>query len=461
MASEVRCRNGPLCPAAGTKRRGRGDPIPGYRRGSVTTNIAEALGVSLGGLAQKRGLIPRLPDGDRLLADAAVWMTGEYPDAVRWTRHHTTVEGETSLKVDLHPAAPPFVLTANDEGRVTATAETGVAGPGYHRFVGRVLERLGAELAIDWTDGDGATAFADRQTAERLYLSWLGPQLAKARVRVRRGDHRVSLGMPPGTSVTTDSALATVLGPRDEAWLDAAIGDPRVALSITPWWADATDGLYLLNRALVLMWLHVRWRTPAMEGEADLFDEVHRLLSRAYPFDPDLDFPWHAWTELTSLRGITDPMARQAANRASTTPEPDPPVGYRRDPVVISHEGWALEIPGSFAERRTAEEWWGGGTGRSITLAATATGNPDGSPMSAHEFIEQFAVELGPDAMSQRAGDVLGRARLMTDASSGVEVGILEGYSAVSGSGAAIRIEFDDPADWRWALEMWRSLAPG
>jgi hypothetical protein len=49
---------------------------------------------------------------------------------------------------------------------------------------------------------------------------------------------------------------------------------------------------------------------------------------------------------------------------------------------------------------------------------------------------------------------------LITDASSGVEIGILEGYAAVSGSGAAIRIEFDDPADWQWALDTWRSLGP-
>ena len=65
--------------------------------------------------------------------------------------------------------------------------------------------------------------------------------------------------------------------------------------------------------------------------------------------------------------------------RDDATPEPGPPVGYRRDPVAISHEGWALEVPGSFAERRIAEEWWGGGAGRNITLAATATGLPDGT----------------------------------------------------------------------------------
>ena len=427
----------------------------------MTTNLQDALGVSLGGLAQKRGLIPRLPAGDRLLADAAVWLAGEYADLARSTHQRTLPSGDTALSVDLHPAVAPLVLTASDSGRITVVADTGSAGPGYHRFVGRVLERLGTEIGIDWTDGDGATAFADRPAVERMYLSWLGPRLTRARVRVRRGERGVPIGIPPWTRVTTEAALATVLGPRDAAWLESAIADPRIALEITPWWADATDGRCLLNRALVLMWLQVRWRTPAMEGEADLFDEVHRLLSRAYPDDPELPYPWHAWTELTALRGIDDPMTRQAAMNATKEPVPDPPVGYRRDPVRISHEGWSLEIPGEYAERRTPDEFWCGGAGRSVTLAGTVTGTSAGTPMSALDFVEQFAVDLGPDAISHRSGELLGRARLMTDATSGVEVGVLEGYSAVSGSGAAIRIEFDDPADWQWALDMWRSLAPG
>ena len=427
----------------------------------MTTNLADALGVTLGGLAQKRGLIPRLPDGDRLLADAAVWLAGEYPDAVRSTHQRTLPGGEAALAVDLHPAVQPLLITAADEGRITASAETAVAGPGYHRFVGRNLERLGSELEVEWTDGDGATAFADRAATERLYLGWLGPQLARARVAVRRGERGVPIGMPAGTRFQVDGAIATVMGPRDEAGLDAAIADPRVALDITPWWFDATDATYLLNRAIVLMWLEVRWRTPAMEGETDLFDEIPRLLSRAFPLETELAYPWHAWAELTALRGTDDPMARQAAMRATRAPEPSPPVGYRRNPVRVSHEGWSLEIPGSYAERRSADEWWGGGAGRNVTLAATATGTADGRPMPATAFIEQFAADLGPDAMTHRVGDLLGRARLMTDSSSGLEIGVLEGYSAVSGPGAAIRIEFDDPADWQWALETWRSLAPG
>ena len=191
-----------------------------------------------------------------------------------------------------------------------------------------------------------------------------------------------------------------------------------------------------------------------------VLDEVHRLLSRAYPLDPSLGYPWRAWAEIVGLRNIADPMGRQVVARAMRESGAGPDIGYRRAPVTISHEGWALTIPGSFAEKRTAEEWWGGGAGQAITLAAVQTGTEAGA-MPAHAFIDQFAGEMGPDAIDHRAGGVVGRATLSSDASSGVEIGILEGYSAVVGSGAAIRIEFDDPADWQWALDIWKSLAPG
>ena len=207
------------------------------------------------------------------------------------------------------------------------------------------------------------------------------------------------------------------------------------------------------------MWLDVRWRPPALKPEGLVLDEVHRLLSRAYPLDPSLGYPWRAWAEIVGLRNIPIRwVARSSPGRCARPAGPE--IGYRRGPVTISHEGWALTIPGSFAEKRTAEEWWGGGAGRAITLAAVQTGT-DAGAMRAHAFIDQFAGEMGPDAIDHRAGGVVGRATLSSDASSGVEIGILEGYSAVVGSGAAIRIEFDDPADWQWAIDIWKSLAPG
>ena len=115
----------------------------------------------------------------------------------------------------------------------------------------------------------------------------------------------------------------------------------------------------------------------------ELLEDVHRLLSKAYPMEPDLPYPWHAWAEVVAFGGFEDAMARQVIARAAATPPPEVPVGYRRDPVRITHEGWSLRIPGDFAERRTPEEWWGGGPDAGITLAAVPTGS-----MSAQAFVE-------------------------------------------------------------------------
>jgi hypothetical protein len=435
----------------------------------VTTTLHPpiALRADVVGQAAKRGLIPRIPTGERLLTDLEAWLRSEYADAIRSTRQRTLDEGVAEFGIVLHPAAPELVMTADDLGRVTVSGDTLVAGPGYHRFVARIVERFGLELGIGWGQSpvegeqvpDPELTFADRPAVERSYLRWLGERLVDARSAIRIGDRLVHVGLPPGTRYSFEGAIATALGPRDAAWLDAAIADPRIAIDITPWWADATDGRYLLNRALCLMWLEVRWRQPAVEGEAETLDEVHRLLARALPLEPNLPYPWAAWNEIIAIRDISGAIARQAMTQAATLDPAAPPIGYRRDPVRITHEGWTLEVPGSFAERRSAEEWWGGGAGRSITLAATATGTETG-PMSARAFLDQVASDLGPDALHHEAGPVAARARLTSDASSGLEVGILEGYAAVVGSGAAIRITYDDPGDWQWALDMWRSLAP-
>jgi hypothetical protein len=230
-------------------------------------------------------------------------------------------------------------------------------------------------------------------------------------------------------------------------------------VDVRPWWTDATDARYLLNRALVLMWTEIRWRPPS-EEERPVVDDALRLLRRAFPLDPSLPYPWREWHELIVLRDLDDPVARQVAERAARTPATRASIGYRRSPVTVSHEGWTLEVPGSFAERRSDEEWWGGEAGRGVTLAGVMTGGDAGSPMRAESFLARVAGDLGDNLLSHHDGDLVGKARLGTDASSGVEVGVLEGFSAVTGRGAAIRVVFDDPDDWQWAVSVWRALKP-
>lgn len=435
------------------------------------------LAVRAVGQATKRGIIPRIPAPEKLLGDAQDWFTAGHGELVRSMRCDRTPSGETELLVELHPAAEPLSITVSDDGRVVAGGDTSGVGPGYHTYLGRIIERLGEQLEIAWLGdelltGDGTSgsaegtpaakataALTDRPGVERAHLAWLGHLLGRARDARRLGVAGLHVGTRPGTVFRFDGAIATPLGPRDDAWLEEAAGNARLAIDARPWWFDATDGRYLLNRALSIMWSEIRWRPPA-DDERGLMDEALRLLRRAFPLDPSLPYPWREWHELITLRDVDDPMARQVEERAATVPASGTPVGYRRRPVTITHEGWTLEIPGSFGERRTDEEWWGGEAGRSVTIAGVSTATDRGKPMPPESFLARVASDLGDDVMTHHDGVLAGRARLGTDASSGVEVGVLDGFNAVMGRGAAIRVVFDDPDDWQWAVSTWKALKP-
>jgi hypothetical protein len=441
------------------------------------------LAIALVGQASKRGIIPRTPESTAFLEEAAAWVRGEHPEVVRSSRVTSATTGAgregggkadgraaamTELRLSLHPAARDVVVTADERGRLTARAVTTPVGPGYHTFVGRLFQRLGEELGIAWAGSDGPgpssdptgfVATGDRRDAERGHLGWLGAELVRARESRRSGMPTVHLGTPPGIRFQVDAALATPMGPHDDAWLEQAAADPRLAATVWPWFTDAFDAQNRLSRAICLMWTEIRWRRPADEAERKTIEETLRLLRRAYPMDPSLTFPWREWLELAGLAGGGDPMAALLEERARTIDPATPLIGYRRRPVTVIHEGWALTVPGGYSERRSTDEWSGGEGGRSVTLAAVRTG-ADGRPMPPESFLRQVAGHLGSDALEHRAGEVLGRARIGAADANGISLGVVEGYAATTGSGAAIRVEFDDPSDWQWALDQWRSLRP-
>jgi hypothetical protein len=430
------------------------------------------LTIRVAGQAAKRGLIPRLPEPEPLLQDVARFITGEYSAIVRSTRVDATERG-AELQLDLHPAADPVSITADTEGKIVASADTSSVGPGYHTFVVRLLERLEEERIVVWARepaprpigappawAGARTPLAERANVERAHLTLLARTVARALELRRRGAAGFQVGTRPGTQFQFEGAIATPLGPRDDAWLEQAVANPRVAMDIRPWWMDATDARYQLARAMVLLWTEVRWRPPADDGERVVIDEALGLLRRALPADPTLPYPWREWRELIELRGVDDPITDRVATRAAQVAEDRPLVGYRRRPVSIVHEGWLLQVPGSFSERRTIEEWSGSERGRRITLAGVTTATETGMPMSGDWFLARVASDLGTDVMHHHDGELVGKARITTDPGSGVEVAVLEGFSAVTGHGAAIRVEFEDAGDWRWAIDLWRSLRP-
>jgi hypothetical protein len=446
------------------------------------------------GQPARRGPTRRVPNATTILGEIEEWLTKAAGDSAN-DLDRGRRPADATFELALHPAARPIRIEATASGHVVVTAMTVPVGPGYHTYVASLLDRMGTELSIAWAklatppvgsagrvgagaapapvdgndagpsiDPTGAFGSGDRHDAERGHLAWLRSALIAVRDARREGATGLHLATPSAVRFTFDGAVATVLGPRDDAWLERALADPRVAADVWPWVADAMDARYLLGRALASMWLDVRWRPPTSPDEVRLVDDVLAALRRGHSLEPGLAWPWPEWRELFDLRGQPDPATRALLDRAPASHAGGSAgdrstIGYRRRPVTIVHEGWSLDVPGSFTGGQSDGEWTGGEAGRSITLAGTETAEA-GHPMTADRFLVQVAAHLGRDALEHDDGVVRGRARLSSDPSSGVEVATVEGYSAVRGRGAAIRIVIDDPQDWKWALDTWRGLRP-
>jgi hypothetical protein len=438
-----------------------------FPRASSDWRATLSIGIRLVGQAAKHRVTRRIPAPGALIDDLEAWLREDAKEMLVALRRPPDHDGRVALRMRLHPAAGEVEIAAAEGGRVSAVGATAEVGPGYHTYLAHLFRRLGAENNIAWEPPDVQAGTGDltgffetgrRADAEGPLLVWLRDTLQRACDQRALGGQPVDLIVSTADRFTFDGAIATPLGPRDDAWLSTALANPRVAVEMWPWFADVTDARYLLNRALCLMWTEVRWRPAIEEGEPEVVDEVLRLLRRAFPLDPSLPYPWREWKELLDIARDPDPMRDRVEGEAAAAPD-GPLIGYRRQPVRVEQAGWQITVPGSFATLRTDEELRASGGDRIVTIAASPTGT-DAAPMAAETFLERVAGHLGNEVLHHRAGEVVARAKLAIDPTSAVEMAVLEGYAGVRGSGAAIRIVIHDPADFEWALDMWRSLRP-
>ncbi|HEV8401452.1 MAG TPA: hypothetical protein VGQ31_00315, partial [Candidatus Limnocylindrales bacterium] len=72
----------------------------------MATIMTSPLLARVAGQASRRGMIPRVPSGDSLVAAVEAWLTSAFPETVRSSRRTVLDSGATELAVVLHPAAP-------------------------------------------------------------------------------------------------------------------------------------------------------------------------------------------------------------------------------------------------------------------------------------------------------------------------------------------------------------------
>ena len=336
------------------------------------------------------------------------------------------------VELELHPAAPPFVLLLDRDGSISVRGETGTIGPGYHAEVVARVARILDEIDYVWA--------APEPEPEPAMCAWLATELA--------GTGQIRIGVPAERSFITDAPILTALGPRDEAWRARVLAKPGEGADAFPWWQRGRAGA-ARSRALLAMWLEVAWRVPIYPDEIALLERVDADLREARTADPAIDLPYAAWAELLELleRDAPEVAAIRARGGAGADAAP---IGYRRLDMEVELGGWSLQLPGAFTGLWIDDgaRYWASDGDRVVELTTfTAAGETDSERLLAvaapvHPVVDQF---------------VDGARRGRAEAHDQGDVHVVTGLVASAPHVAILTFKIEQ-RDQAWALATWRTL---
>ncbi len=371
--------------------------------------------------------------------------------------------GDGSLGATLHPAAEEVEFTLEGSA-LLVSAKTSSVGPGYHAYLCELLHELEARLGNAFGpvpdeqdeeqggDGDETGYFTngDRAALEDEMLAWLRGLCDVVAEQLAQGSEGFMISMGTDHVFEFDGALATPMGPRSAAWLEAARQDPRSGIDLFPWWGLGLGADHAAGRALVRMWSEVRWREPMDDDEDALLEKVDADLRRAHELDPALPLPWAEWAEMLDWLAREDALAHEVHERARGLTAG---IGYRRRPVRVRLAGrWSVRVPGemssSFDEDST---WCGFMPGRTLWMSSFTIGDPENPTRSAAQTLpskepDQPLFELGP-----LADGYAGRASLGKTSEGDIELSV---EIALPHRLALFTFVLADAADLDWARQV-------
>lgn len=407
---------------------------------------------------QLRGVLRQTVSHDPVtLQTLETWFRRECQPLVRDAR--VSQEDSTAvLLIELHPAAESLRLWFENDVEMVVSAQTTSVGPGYHVYVCDLLKHLSGDFGIHWDEhseeeGDETGYFesGDESALGGEMLAWLG---AVCDAVLRESDSESEdflIAMSMGVSYKADQFLITPMGSRSRAWAEAVARDPSLGKDFFAWWNPGFSAEYYLGRALCLMWTAVRWRSPLIETESQILNEVRENLDLAYQLDRTLEYPWREWTEIGDHLGTAAVVPASRDRREQLRPM----IGYRRNPVRVSLvAGWTIEIPGRFAEAWEDDTWCAWDSDITVWFTAFRL-EKDDVRSTASEILSDFKPD-SEEIVTHETERILGKGSICWVAEE--RYWRLRARSATEGRFSLCTICYPDTQQKPVVLEIWRSL---
>ena len=365
-----------------------------------------------------------------------------------------TDDGELSLW--LHPGTEPVAFCLSGD-RLTCSAATSPAGPGYHVYVVELLERLGERLRLQWewsgADGEpgdecGYHETRDLESVQTEMQRWLRALCAHV-VESKMEPCQVCLPLEDGP--IHKAGIATPLGVFDGDWLrEVAAGGERSwerGREFFSWWGRQCDGDFWLRYGKVIATSQLPWHPPESVDEARLYRTAIAAFERCRELAPRTLIPD---LELKELRRLS----QQGVGEAS--PPNAAGMGYRRGAWRWRLAGeWSVELPGYFYEEwdeGATVIWFPTRTCRFTTYRAEGSATKLLGEEKAHATVPpEHRVEWRKDHLTARA-------TIHRESEDNSEYWRLTGTVATDGGLCVTTICFDDVTDREWAIAAFRSI---
>lgn len=380
---------------------------------------------------------------------------------------------DSDLYIPLYPAEEPAHFHYEGSGRVSCTARTNGAGPGYYHYVITQLEACEKACGIRWQweeacDGPDSPGEYHRHHDFRSlqmhmakwlqhtaqYINWNGEEMTQ-----------FSLSLPLGFSPSGDHFAASALGCWERSWFEkvarSGVDDLEpFAQAFFPWWDQGCGPEFWLNTARVLLWCDCPWHEPASLQEFTVYKTIDDCLELAYRHEPSLRFPWAGWRHVREI--LEDETMLTALAQRATTDDPEPEIGFRRKALRLQLTGgWSALIPGYFYDDTEDDGsvivyWHGDRTVRGSSLKIS--NNNEAVP--ATELAATIVAKSGdaPDAIPCRNERLRGYATIAPGEEDDHTYWMLSGEAADDGSVGILTVAFDKWEDKDWAIEVWHSL---
>lgn len=416
------------------------------------------LGLEISAPLPTRGWLRRTPTAEALLDEVAAEARACIDEPLlREHAYLTRDEDDDELCLWLHPGTEPIEFSVL-EGRLTCSAKTNPAGPGYHVYVVELLERLGERLKLqwEWLDADGEPGdecgyheSRDFESVQAQMMNWVH---ALCRHLVDSDLTSMSVCLPMGGGPVLENGIATPVGQYDPDWLSelAAPASERswkLGMAFFSWWDRGCDAEFWRRYGTVIATMQLPWHPPESPEEERLYRTALDAFDKCRELDPHANIPD---LEIAEMRRISegDVDGARAPNAVG--------MGYRRRLWRWQLPGeWFFETPGYFYDEYddgTTVIWFGHRTCRFTTYSA------DGPAETLLGKAEPGVTVEPNNRIAWHEGHLIARAAVSwTDDEGGYW--ILSGCVATDGHLCVATICFGDEADRQWAIDTFRSIS--